>query len=231
MNFSTRSFKFAGFALLCIAAGSCNEQKIVTQPNSELNSVSTDASTSTNTSTNTNTNIQTLFNRTVGAPIDGQTGLRWIGNFSGTQKSTATSNYFVQASALKEIFSNGTCVGIALYYAKDNLGQLQILPIGIDASGRVLVPRSVLVQSTTISWQTALQWIGGYTGKVKAHFFGINTFNRLLVDQSASSIRITPALDDLGNPQLLMSNGSLTSPSSYEDASIVCPPVCPVLNN
>ena len=222
MNFSKHFYRIS-FAILILAIifDSCTDQRLTTQPAPGA-SPKVDAATFDNISSTG----QTLFNKTVGAPIDNQTGLRWIKNFTNANPSNVSAGYIIQASTLKGILSNSSCVGICLYYGVDNSGQVIIIPVGINTSGKVIA-QSVAIQSSTVNWQTAQQLIDNYSGKIKAHFFGSNTFNRLLTDQNSPSIRILPALDDSGNPQLLMSNVSVFNPTSYEDDSIVCPPICP----
>jgi len=169
--------------------------------------------------------ITGVFNEAVGKPIDRSTALRWIDNFIKANPK-ATREYVIDASALKEIMANALCTGISLNYATDSLGALHILPIGLDRDGKVLPMQTIATQAGKIDWQTSRQWIGNYTGYIRSHFFGTMTFKRLLVDQRSSFVRVSLALNDIGSPQLLLSNASIASPSSFEDMSTPCPPVC-----
>jgi hypothetical protein len=166
-----------------------------------------------------------MFNRNVGAPIDQQKGLRWKKKFASVKPTNAATDYFLKASTLKETLNTNNCVGISLFYAIDAAGKLMIVPMGIDANGKAIATQSISLEPS-IDWQTAWTCINRYDGKVKAHFFGTETYNRLLVGEAASLIRISLALNDEGAPQLLLSNASVANPTAYEDMSTPCPPIC-----
>lgn len=210
-----------GFSLLTsfLCLLSCGEQKLTSGPETSATDRSSPAVESTAT-------VQATFNVSVGSPIDQQTGLRWIGTFMKANPN-ALDNYYVQASTLKGIMANTACVGISLYYSVDASGNLHIIPIGVDVNGKVIAMQTTTVDNIALSWQTLWQWINNYTGTVRSHFFGTQTFTQLLVDQKSKAVLISRALDDSGNPQLLLSNAADSNPTSYSDESRPCPPYCP----
>jgi len=199
----------------------CSDQKLT--PSQEATPA---GPTTTSSGNNSNTSVASIFNKTVGAPIDGKVGRNWINNFSKANGNVAES-YVIQSTVFNEIMTNTTCVGICLYYAKDSNNRLHILPLGIDANGKAIPAKSVAIQNGTIDWATALQWIDNYTGTVSAHFFGTNMFLSLTSAQNCTALRTTRALDNKGNPQLLLSNASDLTPATYADDSFPCPPICP----
>jgi len=222
MNFSKHFYR-TSFAILILAVifDSCTDQRLTTPPAPGA-SPKVDVATSGSISS-----TQTSFNKAVGAPINSQTGLRWIKNFASTKSSFIDAEYFVYGSTLQKIVADNNCVGISLYYAIDGSGKLHIIPVGIDGNGNIIVSQTVNVENMDISWQTAWQWINSYSGKVISHFFGAQTFTRLLIDQKLQTVRISLAMDDSNNPQLLLSNASNPNPSYYDDESRPCPPYCP----
>src|SRR6267154_5844214 len=112
MNFSKHFYRtsFAIF-ILAVIFDSCADLRLTTQPAPGA-SPKADASTAGNISST----AQTPFNKSVGAPIDSQTGIRWIKNFANTKPSNVSTEYIIQASTLKGILSNSSCVGVCLYY-------------------------------------------------------------------------------------------------------------------
>jgi hypothetical protein len=220
---SNSFFRSAIAFILLLIVYSCTEQKLAAPS-------PTGQPLETNTGTTAAQAITpSLFNRHVGAPINKQQGLLWKRNFTIAKPGSAATDYVLRASTLKEILSVSTCVGISLFYAVDVSGRLMIVPVGINANGNAIAAQSISLEPV-IDWQTAWKYINNYTGEIKAHFFGAETFNRLLVAQSSPAVRVSLALNNSGTPQLLLSNASVADPAVYEDQSIVCPPVCPSLN-
>lgn len=205
---------------LLVLVHSCTDQKITSSPPSATPALPLDV-------TNQSATALPAFNKTIGSPIDRATALRWMTNFAKVNPQTSVTEHFIQATVLKRIISNSACVGISLHYSLDGLGQLHIIPAGIDGTGKMIANIGMDLGGLTIDWPTQLQWMTNYTGNVRSHFFGALTFTRLLTSQ-VQIVRVTLALDDSGNPQLLLSNASASDPNNYEDASSPCPPVCPI---
>jgi|GEM_PF-3225935 len=222
-KFSTR---FSVIVLFVVA--SCTDQKFSSQPTPSPRSTAP-------IEENTLATTQSPFNKTVGSPINRETALRWMENLTNTDSKVANTEYFIQAGPIKSLLSNTECVGISLFYAIDDSEKLHIIPMGINSSGKVIDSRTVTIQSGPLTWQTtwtqtAWKWINNYKGTIKAHYFGATTFNRLILEQKSTTIRVSFAANDSGAPQLLLSNASITNPVFYEDASITCPPYCPSLD-
>lgn len=111
------------------------------------------------------------------------------------------------------------CVGISLQYGVDDSGELQLFPIGVDGDGQGIADTAVPAE--------ARRFIGRYRGTVKSHFFGRDTFTRMLDERGGESVRATPALDDDRGPQLLLSDAAEKEPRIYEDESNPCRSACP----
>jgi hypothetical protein len=88
-----------------------------------------------------------------------------------------------------------------------------------------------------IPLEVATRWKSAYKKNhattAESHFFGSATFQRLLHQPNVAGVSIEYALNDEGEPQLLLvavdKNGrKMTSATEdgYEDASRVCPPDC-----
>jgi len=172
--------------------------------------------------------VESGFNRFVGAPIDGTIGLKWIKNYTGSH--TGRMEYFVLLSELQKILKNSNSVGICLYYAVDEKGEKIVIPVGLDQTGSIIKQTELTTESGNVDWNTAQKWISNFKGSIKAHFFGSNTFERLMKDPYCSVIRASYATDDGGSAQLLLSNAAELDPLVYEDASRPCPPYCPINN-
>lgn len=195
----------------------CNKNDLFNQSNSDffLNNIPEET-----------ISVGEQFNKTVGAPIDGDLGRDWIKNYNSSQNSSL--EYFMSMQSLENILIKKACVGICLYYAQDDQGDLIILPVGINEKGMAMIPIYVQTEKGNITWKTAQQWMSNYQGKVKAHFFGSNTFNRLKNEPYLQVVRASAALDGKGAPQLLLSNAAQSDPSVFQDASRPCPPYCPI---
>lgn len=183
-----------------------------------------------NTSSSSQPANRQTFSRKVGKSITHKTGKKWIDNFRRVADRSSPA-YIVRAKAFKDLLGNFGCVGISFQFARGNSGEILILPIGVDQNGTLMETDSVITQTGTIDWHTAQQWISRYTGPVKSHFFGADTFSRLLTENT-SAIYLTEALDDANSPQLLLSKGNASQneeeeDDDYEDGSWPCPPVCP----
>ncbi len=171
-----------------------------------------------------------IFNASVGAPIDGSLGRRWITNFANTA-SGGRLEYFILVRDLQKILYQENCVGICLYYAKNNRDELVVLPIGLTEKGILLKNEFIDTEDGPINWKTAQEWISKYKGEIKARFFGRNTFERLTKNSECKVIRVSYAIDDMGKDQLLLADAGISDPLVYEDASRPCPPYCPLNEN
>lgn len=170
-----------------------------------------------------------LFNASVGAPIDGSLGRRWITNFVN-KANGGRLEYFMLVRDLQKILAQKGCIGICLYYAKNNRDELVVLPIGLSEKGILMQNEWIDTEDGQIDWATAQSWINTYKGEIKARFFGRNTFERLTKNAECKVIRVSYALDDIGKPQLLLADAGNSDPLVYEDASRPCPPFCPTNN-
>ena len=182
------------------------------------------ASTTTTLSTD-GAEAQPFFHKGVGRPIGKDTAKHWINNF--IQKNNSRKDYSINAISLQSILSQPGCVGLCLYYGIDDAGKLHILPIGINESQAAIKMSAVPTENGVIGWETASLWRARYTGATKAHFFGFNTFDRLINKKGSLNIRTTLATNDANELQLLLSSAEDSDPGEYEDESRPCPPYCP----
>ncbi len=187
-------------------------------------------------STLTATKANNPFKITVGAPIEVATGNQWIENFKKVNGGLG-KEYTMAGKDLQAILSDRACVGICLYFAIDENQTAHLLPIGINANGMMMKSKQINTSMEPISWETAQKWIANDLGVIDARFFGRYTFDRLFNTPNCLTIRAISALDDQKKPQLLLANAALDYSTAnkqnasgwlkYEDASAVCPPICP----
>lgn len=159
-----------------------------------------------------------MFRVDVGAPIDGATGSRWMENYRRTTGSESAS-YTIPSATLQRALAAPGSVGISLQYGTDDAGELHIFPRGVDSADRLLTDTTTPID--------ARRFINQYRGTVTSHFFGRNTFTRLLGEGRCETVRATLALNDALAPQLLLSDATEKEPRIYEDESRPCPPYCP----
>jgi len=210
----------SAFVLLLIA-DSCTEQKIVSTPTGSAPSPLSNQETQGGATA-------LVFDKSIGSPIDGATARRWMANFKDANPSVTATEHFVSASVLKKIISNSTCVGISFHYAQDVMGQLHIIPVGVASNGKMIANPGTDIGDSNVDWQTQQRWINNYKGSVRSHFFGAQSFDRVFLGLQTQIVRVTLALDDSGNPQLLLSNASDATPSEYQDRAGSCPPYCAI---
>ena len=194
------------FVLLTLAACDMESEDAAAEPQTELSAARADAA------------VRPIFHATVGAPIDAATGTRWIENHRRAMGREVAS-YTIRAAALRRILKLPGCVGISLQYGVNDSGELQLFPIGVDGDGRGIADTAVPAE--------ARRFIDQYTGTVKSHFYGRDTFTRLLDERRSETVRVTPALDDDRGPQLLLSDAAEKEPRIYEDLSNPCRSACP----
>lgn len=164
-----------------------------------------------------NAAVLPVFHEGVGAPVDAATATRWIDHRRAA--GAGDGSYTVQAAVLRRTLELPGCVGISLQYGVDDAGAVRLFPVGVDGSGRTIDDPS--------SPADTRRFIGRYTESVRSHFFGRDTFARLLDERHIEVVRATPALDDENAPQLLLSDAAEKEPRIYEDESRPCPPACP----
>lgn len=173
--------------------------------------------------------LHPVFKKTVGAPISGETGRRWVANLRRKSRGEVPS-FIVESEEFTALISDSSCVGICLYYIQNEAGETHLALIGVDASGTVMQKTTVATDAGAVDWTVFQAFRKAYKaanpGGIEAHFFGTKTFLRLIEEQQAAQIKATKALNDADQPQLLLSDAALTEPESSEDASIVCPPTC-----
>lgn len=184
----------------------------------------------------TATKANNPFKITVGAPVDVATGNKWIENYK-LQNRGLNKEYKLLAEDLKAILSNEACVGICLYFAIDENQTPHLLPIGINTEGTMINSKQINTTTGPISLETAKKWIANDPGAIDARFFGSNTFSRLFNTPNCLNIRAISAINEQQEPQLLLANAALDYSTEnkqnasgwlkYEDASAVCPPICP----
>lgn len=81
------------------------------------------------------------FDGTEGDPLDLTTARRWTGNFRKkiTREDEIRAHYFGN-DIIQGILNQPGCVGVRIYYAIDDIGDKKLLVIGVDASGKDLLP-------------------------------------------------------------------------------------------
>ncbi|MFM6976121.1 MAG: hypothetical protein ACKOW2_04670 [Sphingobacteriaceae bacterium] len=168
-------------------------------------------------------------NQSVGAPLAGSTGRKWIKNFKSLNPGGRT-DYFLMTSDLELILSKSNCVGICLCYAVNNKDELIILPLGVNKDGRIIKPETINTEEGLIDWTISRIWMANYKGQTLAHFFGTNTFYRLSKNPNCRIIRVSYAQDTQGNSQLLLADAADSDPWMYEADSKPFPPFYPGIN-
>lgn len=146
-----------------------------------------------------NTDLVAKYHEGVGAPIDSALGVQWIDNHRRT--GPVVRPYTVRAAALRRALAVPDCVGITLRYSAEAPGGTELVPLATDREGQPLTN------------------VDRLRGTVRSHFFGRDTFTRLLDERRIELVRATPALDDEGRPQLLLSDAADEHPRVYEDRS------------
>ena len=81
------------------------------------------------------------FNSAVGDPLDLATAKRWTENFrQRMSKADEIRSHYFGNEIIQGILSQSGCVGIRIYYALDDNGDKKLLVVGVDSSGKDLLP-------------------------------------------------------------------------------------------
>jgi hypothetical protein len=77
----------------------------------------------------------------VGDPIDLATAKRWADNYRSalTNADDRRAHYFGY-EIIKQVLSQSDCIGIRIYYGIDEVGNRQLMLIGVDSNGNDLLP-------------------------------------------------------------------------------------------
>jgi hypothetical protein len=209
--------------MIVIMINSCSEQGMESSDTQTNSVITTDESNITNDFRTAN-----YFTKTTGAPIDREKANQWIRNYALVNGQGF--EYQVKAEALKEILSRTNCNGISFRYGLNADNQLHIIPVGVDNTGTEMKSDRVTIAEGHISWELSKEFTNRYWGTVRAHYFGANTFERLFKSGDCKIVKITAALNDYNQPQLLLTNAN-GEDSSPEDESRPCPPHCEKTNN
>lgn len=78
--------------------------------------------------------MSTDFDPNVGEPIDLDTASSWTANYRSANPDGTLSFYF-GADAYTELLAQEGCVGIRLYNAINELGESQLVMVGVDSNG------------------------------------------------------------------------------------------------
>ena len=79
------------------------------------------------------------FNGTEGEPIDLAQAAAWTAGYRGAEGENAEGNvtkaHFFGREILHKLLDQEGCMGIRMYYARDEKGQKQLVLVGADAEG------------------------------------------------------------------------------------------------
>jgi hypothetical protein len=170
------------------------------------------------------------FHRSVGGKISTETGKKWIENY--VKASGKSCSYTIESSIIEDLLADSKVDGIVMYYAVDNRGEPHILPFGV-ANGKRIKATFVTTRNGQVSWEEAMEMIANHKDVTRSHFFGANTFQRLIKDRQVKIILAIRGRDDQNVDQLLLFDGGNVSNAASaneeeqpEDKSNVCPLLC-----
>ncbi|WP_299824001.1 hypothetical protein [uncultured Pontibacter sp.] len=79
------------------------------------------------------------FDGTEGAPIDRALAAEWTANYRRAEaegaENTVIKAHFYGREILQRLLDQEGCMGIRIYYARDEKGQKQLVLVGADAAG------------------------------------------------------------------------------------------------
>lgn len=78
------------------------------------------------------------FNGSEGSPIDRAQAAKWTANYrsanAGSNGNTVKAHFYGR-EVLQQLLEQPGCMGIRIYYARDEKGQKQLVLVGADAEG------------------------------------------------------------------------------------------------
>jgi hypothetical protein len=84
-----------------------------------------------------------VFDSSVGDPIDLTLAKKWTANYKNTiEKPDQRVSHYFGFEIIQEILSQESCIGIRMYYALDDNGDRQLLLVGVDSTGEDILPAS-----------------------------------------------------------------------------------------
>jgi hypothetical protein len=116
----------------------CSDTEELGLTQEQLQSAATE-DTQSRTSTSGTTVASTEFNENVGTAITGADGRRWIANYLNKNPEAIRSHYF-GSKAFMRILGQPNVVGISLTYAINDEGKQQLILIGVDNQGNLVMP-------------------------------------------------------------------------------------------
>lgn len=121
------------FALTLVFVLSC-EEDVKLETRNEFTSIKNDPNLASGQANN-------VIDSKVGDPIDLATAKKWAANYRGTLKNTGDRRaHYFGSEIIQQILSQSNCVGIRIYYGIDDLGNKQLMLIGVDSNGNDLLP-------------------------------------------------------------------------------------------
>jgi hypothetical protein len=110
------------------------EELGLTEEQSMRTSSNDEQSTSSTTATS-----ETPFTADVGAPITGLQVRSWVKLYKDKNPGKAFS-HFVGVNSLRQMIDQENLVGVSFTYALDEKGNQQLVLIGVDANGKLMLP-------------------------------------------------------------------------------------------
>jgi hypothetical protein len=187
--------------------------------------------------------LSNSVDKNVGREIPVDVATRWK-EFYRQRNSTGRESsvvYSVTSSSLKTALMPENKIGVAFHHSIDDSNVHHILLITVVKAAAGLWDSPFIIDANTntlIDNGTAKAWAERYQnsnpGQIWYHFFGLNIFNEIISNEYFNYFNIEPALNDNGDPQLLLwvwNNKSAAggrvngyeSPVVY-DFSSPCPP-------
>jgi hypothetical protein len=156
------------------------------------------------------------FYKNVGKEIPFEVGMRWLNTYRTKQNIQGRTGALYSVSALQfntMLLSVLDLTGVAYHYGLDAAGTTHIILIPIDGSLSLwsAIPGRIFIDANTglpISQSTAQAWANNYKSihpdEIWFHFFGKNIFDEITSLLFFNSMDIEPALNDEGEPQILL---------------------------
>jgi hypothetical protein len=193
-----------------------------------------------------NQSSKKAFDRTVGAVIDREVGLKWITRFT-TMKISAkdeASYFFVTQSNLQKLLGSSNNVeGLTFHHAIDDSGNYHIIVIPVDSGLRIWtssLSNRIFIDANSnsiIDLEDARKWIERYQQENPLnafskyfHFWGTDIFLEII---KSKDFEVKRAVDDDGKSTMVLltypgdNNArarSLSSAVTIYDMNRGCPP-------